>query len=181
AAPGQGRAFLRGSDEVIASLRRTCQDLARRERDLRAEVGAGALERVGEERAALEKRIGAERDDDIRRSLRGAIAAIDEQKRQRELVRLAADRLDAEHTRLVYTLEGLASQFVRLRTAGAEGRAPAELEQGVLQLSGELDAIADALDDVSRAAPPSGLRALAESPPAAEPDSSQRSGMRTRG
>lgn len=51
-------------------------------------------------------------------SLRGAVAALDEQRRQRELVLLAADRLEA---RLLYTLEGLASQFVRLRAAGTGG------------------------------------------------------------
>ena len=121
AAPERVREFLGGSGETIASLRGTCEDLARRERELRSEASTEALERLDEERAALEKRIGQQGDEQIRGSLRGALAAIAEQKRQRELLKLAADRLDAEHTRLLYTLEGLASQFVRMRTAGAPG------------------------------------------------------------
>jgi carbonic anhydrase/acetyltransferase-like protein (isoleucine patch superfamily) len=180
ASPERVRAFLGGSDDTIGSLRRTCEDLARRERELRAEADAAAFARLADERAGLEKRIAAERDEQIVRSLRGALSAIDEQKRQRELLRLAADRLEAEHTRLLYTLEGLASQFVRLRSAGAEaGRAPVELEQGVAQLRAELEAIADALDEVGRAAPAAALREYGEAAvTGGEP--AQRPGTRTR-
>jgi len=164
AAPERVREFLGGSAETIASLRGTCEDLARRERELRAEASPAALQRLDEERAALEKRIAQAQDEQIRRSLRGALAAIAEEKRQRELLKLAADRLDAEHTRLLYTLEGLASQFVRMRTAGAQGREPAELEQSVAQLRQELDAIADALEEVTRTTPAASLREFAETP-----------------
>lgn len=157
ASPERVRAFLGGSDQTIASLRRTCEDLARRQQELRAEADAEALTRLEEERAALQKRAAAERDAQIATSLQGALAAIDEQKRQRELVRLAADRLEAEHTRLLYTLEGLAAQFVRLRSAGQQAQ-PAELEASVTQLRGELDAISDALEDVAQAAPPARVR-----------------------
>jgi carbonic anhydrase/acetyltransferase-like protein (isoleucine patch superfamily) len=160
ASPERVRAFLGASDGTIASLRRTCEDLVRREKVLRTEVDAAALERLDEERKALGDRITSEPDEIIRRSLTGAVAAIDEQRRQRELLRLGANRLEAEQTRLLYTLEGLVSQFVRLRTAGAEaGRAPdAELEQSVKQLGTEIDAIADALEQVSRDVPVSGIR-----------------------
>jgi len=85
------------------------------------------------------------------------------------MLKLAADRLEAEHTRLLYTLEGLASQFVRLRTAGAEaGREPAEIDRAVERLRNELDAIADALEEVSRAAPAGMSSSLAEAPATAE-------------
>ncbi|MGZ6142530.1 MAG: hypothetical protein ACXWLM_04285, partial [Myxococcales bacterium] len=104
-----------------------------------------------------------ERNPQLGRSLQGAIAAIDELKRQRELLRVGADQLQAEHARLVYTLEGLASQFVRLRTAGP-GAAPAELEQGLGQLRDRLDAISVALEEVSREAP-AAMRELASGPP----------------
>jgi hypothetical protein len=87
-------------------------------------------------------------------------------KRQRELLRIGADRLQAEHSRLVYTMEGLASQFVRLRTAGP-GAAPAQLEESVAQLRQGIDAIADALEEVSREAP-AAMRDLAAAPPDAE-------------
>ena len=78
------------------------------------------------------------------------------------LLRVGADRLEAEQSRLVYTLEGLASQFVRLRSAGP-GAAPAELQQGLAQLRDRIDAIADALEQVSREAP-AAMRELATGP-----------------
>ena len=151
AAPDRVRDFLGASHELIASLRGTCEDLFRRQRALREEASPALLARLDEERAVLEGRVKASGDPVIAKSLGGAIAAIDEQKRQRAQVKLGADRLEAEHTRLLYTLEGLASQFVRLRTAGDGGAAglDAQLEQGVQQLRQEIDAIADALQEVS--------------------------------
>src|SRR5207245_6222945 len=77
ASPERVRDFL-GSATTIASLRGTCEDLARRERELRADADVAALARLQEERAALEKRISAESDDLIAKSLRGALSAIDE-------------------------------------------------------------------------------------------------------
>ncbi|HTO97738.1 MAG TPA: hypothetical protein VMK66_11890, partial [Myxococcales bacterium] len=101
----------------------------------------------------------------IGQSLRGALSAIDDQRRQRDLLKLAADRLEAEHTRLLYTLEGLASQFLRLRTAGAQMEIePAERERALGQLRAELDAIADALEEVTRASPEGMPASLAEAP-----------------
>jgi hypothetical protein len=66
----------------------------------------------------------------------------------------------------LYTLEALASQFVRLRSAGAEAaQGPdAEVERGVQQLRAELDAIAEALEQVARDAP-SSMAAVAVPPP----------------
>lgn len=165
ASPERVRAFLGGSEETLASLRRTCEDLARREGEIRAEADANALSRLAEERAALEKRAAAEQDPLIGQSLRGALSAIDDQRRQRDLLKLAADRLEAEHTRLLYTLEGLASQFLRLRTAGAQMEIePAERERALGQLRAELDAIADALEEVTRASPEGMPASLAEAP-----------------
>ena len=162
--PDQVRAFLGGSNLTLASLRHACEDLSRRERAMRAEAAPQAVAQLDDERAALQLRLAAERDPQLVQSLQGAVAAIDELKRQRELLRLGADRLQAEHTRLLYSLDGLASQFVRLRTAGA-GAGAAELEQSVLQLRAGIDAIADALEEVSREAP-AGLRESATAPDA---------------
>jgi carbonic anhydrase/acetyltransferase-like protein (isoleucine patch superfamily) len=179
AAPSRVRAFLGGSGEVVASLRRTCDDLAARERALRAEAEPEALARLDEERAALQRRIEAEKDGQIRGSLQGAVAAIDEQKKQRDLLVLGAERLQAEHTRLVYTLEGLASQLVRMRTAGAGAAPDAELERSVAQIKLEIDAITDALDEVSRGGAQS-FRELATGPADAAPTEADRSGVRSR-
>jgi carbonic anhydrase/acetyltransferase-like protein (isoleucine patch superfamily) len=151
AAPQQVRSFLGASETTVASLRRTCEDLFRREQALRTELDPTALRRLDEEKQTLDARLAAESDERIRRSLAGAVAAIDEQSRQRGLLRLSADRLQAERLRLAYTLEGLASQFVRLRTAGVEAGRPSavELEKGMEQLGEELNAIADALEEES--------------------------------
>jgi carbonic anhydrase/acetyltransferase-like protein (isoleucine patch superfamily) len=152
AAPEQVRKFLGASDATVTGLRRACEDLLRREQVVRSELEPASLGRLEQDKRALEERLGLETDDRIRQSLLGAVAALDEQRRQRELLRLSADRLQAERMRLVYTLEGLAAQFVRLRTAGAEAaRMPSgDLEQGVKQLGAELDAIAEALDQESQ-------------------------------
>jgi hypothetical protein len=157
ASPDTVRSFLGGSEDTLAALRATCEALERRERALRFEVDEASLLRLDEERKALQQRIDAQPDEQIKSSLRGAVQALDEQKRQREQVRLAADRLSAEQTRLLYTLEGLAAQFVRMRTAGSESAPRAELEQSVLQLRDELNAISDALEAVK-------MRAVAEGP-----------------
>ncbi len=95
--------------------------------------------------------------------------------RQRELLRLGADRLQAEHSRLLYTLEGIASQFVRLRTAG--GAAAPELEQSLGQLRDGIDAIAGALEEVSRAAP-AAMRDLATGPADTGPGAAPRTRAR---
>jgi carbonic anhydrase/acetyltransferase-like protein (isoleucine patch superfamily) len=155
ASPEHVRSFLRVSDATVASLRRTCEDLVQREQTLRTEVDPQALARLDEERRQLEARLAAESDERIRRSLMGSVAAIGEQRRQRELLRLSADRLQAERTRLLYTLEGLVAQFVRLRAAGADaGQLPTEeLQRSVLALGGEIDAIAEALEQVAHQAP----------------------------
>jgi carbonic anhydrase/acetyltransferase-like protein (isoleucine patch superfamily) len=160
AAPEHVRTFLGASDGTVAALRRSCEDLFRREQALRVEIDRTALGRLEQDKRVLEARLGTEADERIRQSLLGAVTALDEQRRQRELLRLSADRLQAERMRLVYTLEGLAAQFVRLRTAGAEAsRASAsDLEQGVKALGAELDAIADALEQESQDAPMTGVR-----------------------
>ena len=54
--PEHVRAFLGTSQETIASLRRTCDDLARREQAMREEAD---VSRLDEERAALQKKLAA--------------------------------------------------------------------------------------------------------------------------
>lgn len=162
AAPEHVRAFLGASDHTIAALRRTCEDLSVRERAMRDEADPQALSRLDGERAALDKRIAEASDPQLQKSLQGAASAIDELKRERALLRVGADRLQAEHDRLLYTMEALASQFVRLRAAGA-GAATPELELTLTQLRERIDAIADALDEVSREAP-AAMRELGVAP-----------------
>jgi carbonic anhydrase/acetyltransferase-like protein (isoleucine patch superfamily) len=153
-APESVRTFLGTSTDTIAALRRTCHDLLRRERALRDESSAEALARLDSEKSVLESRIASTTDEVIRRSLQGAVAAIAEQKRQRETLQRNADRLDAEFTRLAYMLEGMAAQLVRLRSAAPQPGAATdpELEKSLTQLHHEIEAIADALEHVSSGA-----------------------------
>ncbi len=152
--PESVRTFLGTSTDTIAALRRTCHELLRRERALREESSAEALARLDSEKSVLESRIASTSDDVVRRSLQGAVAAIAEQKRQRETLQRNADRLDAEFTRLAYMLEGMAAQLVRLRSAAPLPGAASdpELEKSLAQLHREIEAIADALEHVSSGA-----------------------------
>jgi carbonic anhydrase/acetyltransferase-like protein (isoleucine patch superfamily) len=152
--PESVRSFLGTSTETIAALRSTCHDLLRRERALREESSPEALARLDSEKAVLDSRIASTPDDVIRRSFQGAVAAIEEQKRQRETLQRNADRLDAEFTRLSYMLEGMAAQLVRLRSAAPQPGAASdpELEKNLVQLHREIEAIADALEHVSSGA-----------------------------
>jgi carbonic anhydrase/acetyltransferase-like protein (isoleucine patch superfamily) len=146
------REHLKVSVNGVTTLRATCKSLLERERALRAEANPEAIARLDAEKAQLAKKIAATDDDVVRMSLASAVAAIDEQKKQRQLLARNADRLDAEATRLYWTLDALAAQLVRMRSAGAEmAQGPdAELTKSVERLQGEIVAIADALEQVTK-------------------------------
>jgi hypothetical protein len=148
--PETFREHLGATGETAASLRQTCLTLLDRERVLRGEASDEGLKFLDTERAELEKRAGAATDAQVKKSLESAMGAIDEQKRQRLQVKTHADRLDAEVTRLQWTLDGMAAQLVRLRSAGVDASQPpgGEVLKTVQQLGEEIDAIADALEHV---------------------------------
>lgn len=147
----QLREALGVSDETVTTLRRTCHGVLARERMLRSEAAPETLAFLGQEKVELERRIAAAADEAVRRSLRSAVGAIEDQQRQRELLRKSADRLDAELTRLQWTLDGMGTQLVRLRSAGLEAAAPEAGVVGTLnQLYSEIDAIAEGLEEVAR-------------------------------
>jgi hypothetical protein len=62
-----------------------------------------------------------------------------------------ADRLEAELTRLIWTIEGMGTELVRVRTAGTElyKGSTAEIAKSVEQLRDEIDTIARALEEVN--------------------------------
>lgn len=157
--PESVRSLLGATAQTASALRSTCMGLLERERVLRAESSPEQLDFLQREKAELDGRIASASDASVRRSLQSAVAAIEEQLRQRALLRTQADRLDAELTRLQWTLDGMATQLVRLRTAGAEASAlpPTEVLQTMQQLHGEIDAIAEALEHVARGEPESPL------------------------
>lgn len=134
------------------ALRQACHGLVKREAELRARVDPADDARLAREREALETRIQRESDAVVRERLTAALAALDAQRHERDEVRRAAERLGAEHTRLLYTLEHLRTQVLRLRSADAAqaGVAGAGLERQLHQLAEELEAVAASLESVGR-------------------------------
>ena len=150
-APDSVREYLGATAQTASALRATCMGLLQRERVLRSESSAESLAFLEQEKAELQKRIASASDERVRDSLRSAVAAIDDQHQQRMRLRTNADRLDAELTRMQWTLDGMATQLVRLRTAGVEAGPASNTEvlRTVEQLHDEIDAIAEALEHVS--------------------------------
>lgn len=173
-APEQIRAHLGASVGSVVALKDTSRALMDRERLLRAESSAESLAFLDQEQRALETKLTAATDPSVKRSLESALQALQEQRRQRESARVSADRLDAELTRMQYTLEGMATQLVRLRSAGEANVAPsADVLQNVQQLHDEIDAIASALEELN--APDARLQPIAPIDGAAmTPDTRQR-------
>ncbi|MCP3163556.1 hypothetical protein [Myxococcus qinghaiensis] len=153
---GQGPEVLRevvhAPERTVEALRQGCHALARRERELRALVTPEETRRLEEERERLSTRVAAEKDAVVRERLQGALTALDAQRAQRAELATAADRLEAEHTRLYYTLEGLYAQVLRVRSADAAGEdiAGLGLRQSVEQLGAEVEAVTQALEEVHR-------------------------------
>lgn len=151
-APEPVRAMFGDAGTTLSNLRRTCLDLVQRERVLRAEASPEALARLDQEKVAIEARLAAASDEQVLRSLSGAVTAIAAQQEQRKLLQNNADRLDAELTRLLWTVDGMGTELVRVRTAGAElyQGSTAEIARSVEDLQNEIDNIAQALEEVNR-------------------------------
>jgi prefoldin subunit 5 len=152
-APPAVRELLRKPDETVEALRAASAELARRERELRGALAEPAEERLRAERAALVARIGAETDEGVRAGLASALEALDAQVEQRKGLARAAGRIEAEGTRILYSLESLRARVLRVRAADAAGTGPAGegLREGIELLSREMDAVATALEEVQTA------------------------------
>ncbi|MBN1206729.1 MAG: hypothetical protein JXB05_17740 [Myxococcaceae bacterium] len=153
AGPTLLREVVRAPEQTVEALRRSCHELARRERELRALSTPEDERRLAEEHATLASRVEAEKDAVVKERLASAQAVLEEQQRQRAELATAASRLEAEHLRLYYTLENLYTQVLRVRTADAasEDVAGAGLRHSVEQLGAEMEAVTEALEEVHRA------------------------------
>ncbi len=155
-------------EETIGSLRTTCRDLTRRERELRKFLSPEEDTRLVREREALQKRIDGESDEVTKMRLASALGALDQQRDQRAELSRAAARFDAEHTRISYTLESLYTQVVRMRSADSSSAdvAGAGLRRSLDMLSQEVNALADALEKVNSGGEAARMRKVAEAPAA---------------
>jgi len=139
-------------EETIAALRTTCRDLTRRERDVRKFLSPEEDLRLSREHDALRKRVDTETDEVAKLRLSSALAALEQQREQRQELARSAARFEAEHTRISYTLESLYTQIVRMRSADSASVdvAGAGLRRSLDMLSQEVNALADALEKVNR-------------------------------
>ena len=162
--------IFRKPEETVAALRATCRDLSLRERDLRKFLAPEEDVRLSHEREVLTARVDAEDDEVTKLRLASALAALDQQRAQRQDLARSATRFDAEHTRISYTLESLYTQVVRMRSAdaGSVDVAGAGLRRSLDLLSREVNALADALEKVNAGEGEQKLRGLAEGPGAAD-------------
>ncbi|MFL5312977.1 MAG: hypothetical protein ACJ79H_21290 [Myxococcales bacterium] len=151
-APEVVKEIFRKPEETIAALRTTCRDLTRRERDVRKFLSAEEDLRLSREHDALRKRVESESDEVAKLRLSSALAALEQQRDQRQDLARSAARFDAEHTRISYTLESLYTQIVRMRSADSASVdvAGAGLRRSLDMLSQEVNALADALEKVNR-------------------------------
>ncbi len=164
-APESARDIFRNPEQTVSSLRATCRDLTRRERELRTFLSPAEDARLSKEREALVARVDAETDEVAKLRLASALAALDQQRQQRAELGKSANRFEAEHTRIGYTLESLYTQVVRMRSADAASAdvAGAGLRQSLDTLTKEVDALADALEKVN-SGDDSRLHGLSEGP-----------------
>jgi hypothetical protein len=165
--------LIRDPKETVKTLRLTCRELTRRERELRTLTTPEDEARLAAERTGLTERIAAEKDDVVRQRLASALQALDDQRKQREEITVAAKRFDAEHTRISYAMESLYTQIIRLRSADSASVdvAGAGLRSSLDDLGQHMNAVADALEAVNRGE----LSQVTDvASPAAEPSSSTR-------
>nr|WP_255217262.1 hypothetical protein [Myxococcus sp. AM010] len=148
--PAVLRELVHAPERTVEALRQGCHALVRRERELRALAPPDEAQRLDAERDALAARVASEEDAVVRERLAGALAALEAQRRQRAELATAATRLEAEHMRLYYTLEGLYAQVLRVRSADTAGEdlAGLGLRQSVEQLGAEVEAVTQALEEV---------------------------------
>jgi hypothetical protein len=148
--PGVLRDVVHQPEQTVEGLRKSCHELARRERELRSLSPPEEERRLEEERARLSSRVASETDAVVKERLEKTLRLLDEQRQQRAELATAASRLEAEHMRLFYTLENLYTQVLRVRSADAASAdvAGAGLRQSVEQLGLEMDAVASALEEV---------------------------------
>jgi DNA repair exonuclease SbcCD ATPase subunit len=155
-APPILREIVQRPEETVRALRDGVHALERRERELRDLTRPEDEARLETEREALQHRLDEEKDEVTRQRLAQALEALDRQRSSRSSLVTAASRLEAERTRLLYTLEGLHAQVLSVRSTAAAGQDAAaveQLRQSLDTLSDEVSAVAGALESVQAVDP----------------------------
>ncbi len=149
-APPLVRELLRRPEETVEALRGASKELARRERELRRMLSEDEGERLLRERSDLAARTEAAPDAVVRSRLAAALEALDAQLAHRAELTTAAARIEAEGTRILYSLESLRAQVLRAFAADTSAAEVTResLKGGLETLRSEIDAVATALEEV---------------------------------
>ena len=149
-APPLVRELLRKPEETVEALRGASRELGRRERELRKMLAEDDGERLVRERGELAARVDAAPDAVVKSRLASALEALDAQLAHRAELATAAARIEAEGTRILYSLESLRAQVLRAFAADAAAAEVTResLKGGLETLRGEIDAVATALEEV---------------------------------
>jgi len=133
--------------ETIGGLRQACLEIARREHELRTVLAGQEEAALVAEREGLVARLANEHDEIVRDRLGQALRALEQQLAHRAELATAATRLEAENTRILYTLENLRMQILRARSTdiGAP-ELGGKLRDSLRELGTEIDAVAEALE-----------------------------------
>lgn len=161
------REVVREPQATIGGLRQACLETARRERELRSVLAAQDEAGLAAEREALATRISNEHDEIVRDRLGQALRALEEQLAHRAELTTAAARLEAENTRILYTLENLHMQLLRARST--DMGAPelgGKLRDSLRDLGTQIDAVAEALEWASAPSVPDSRTAAERTPEA---------------
>jgi hypothetical protein len=132
---------------TIGGLRQACLEIARRERELRNVLATQEEATLVADRDGLITRLSNEHDEIVRDRLGQALRALEQQLAHRAELATAATRLEAENTRILYTLENLRMQILRARSTdiGAP-ELGGKLRESLRELGTEIDAVAEALE-----------------------------------
>jgi hypothetical protein len=145
--PAVFRDVIREPEKTIAGLRQACLAIALRERELREALATKDDLELASERLHLQERISHESDGVVRERLGAALHALETQLAHRAEVATAASRLEAENTRILYTLESLNMQVLRARSTDAGApELGGGLRRSFEDLTLEIDAVAEALE-----------------------------------
>jgi hypothetical protein len=132
---------------TIGGLRQACVETAKRERELRRVLASQDESALVSERDALAARVSSERDAIVRDRLSQALRALEQQLANRAELATAATRLEAENTRILYTLENLHMQLLRARSTDVGApELGGKLRESLRDLGTQIDAVAEALE-----------------------------------
>lgn len=155
-AGAEHRAMLAPSEDRVRGLTRSALLLAQKLQQLEAHLGAEDSKSAHREAQSLERRIAEARDPGARQSFERALG----QHRQKALVieelRAHRERGDAQLVHIELTLETVAAQILRIKSAEASAMAEsgARIVESLDALSVEVEAAAEAVDEIAEPAMP---------------------------